>query len=210
MLEATCCCKNVLVWNGAADCEGGSSVPNSVIINAVTHLQDTALTEVHSSDSVGSSDTWSGDIDDYSLLILPVLKATPSWWTSITGATWTGRIFISGEHSAFTLSNAFLNTLTGMTGMGITPALIDPASVAGPVSALDITAGITGLDHAATSEVTGGTSVSTTIGGGAKTWIARNKVAGIDWIYCGDINPMVGSLSPDNILFLQNLVTVDP
>lgn len=190
-----CCTTRVLLWD--TNC--------NIQIIGLTELQT-----VYQSNGIGThlSGQYSGNLNDYSLIVWLMAESNPVWLPSL--ATWVGRLHVSGEWGpAFATSNTYVNTL----GHGITLANDLVANAAcnaavATVAALDITAGVANIRHAAASSLSGGTTVATT---GGQVWMARNKVGNIDWVVAGDSNHCsdfcTGSAAL-NSQFLLNLYNV--
>lgn len=211
MLVPSCCCDPVLLWYDNCYPHGGLS-------RVKTEYEDLGYTaHLHTP----SASEYTGTLSDYRLIIWLMAESSPPWLGQIASGTWTGRLHFSGEFGnsappipGFDTTNAYVNTLTGITGMSVN----DLNSDGGPLCS-DETATATGepltvdadpLTHADTNSVTGGTALytSTIL---AATMMARNKVGNIEFVLCGDSSHLSDHCSsnvPLNRFFLRNLMTV--
>lgn len=163
--------------------------------------------------------TWTGDLNDYRLVLWPLQSTDePEWWPQIEANEWTGRLVIGGS-SAFSNAaiNAYVNSLSPTTGVGLNA---DSAGVgfgvqnAGP-QADDLTAGVDTLRYnGSVASTSGGTNLfrSQENGSGTVIWMARNKPT--DWlaefVLAGGYNWMedVTFGGSNNGPFVENLWTV--
>lgn len=191
MLGMTCgCCGNVLFWE-----RNSNSDPDYR-----RQMQEFYTTGNDQFPGMGLkfdfASQWTGEIDSYALILFPVAIERPIWWNAIEKGDWKGRIHISAEHNGlpqFLPSIAFLNAISGLTGITAIGANLDNANPTfSPVEPLDLTDGVNELYHASTSELVGGDVISKTTGSGGTTankpWIARTRKGTIDFVIAGDSN----------------------
>lgn len=170
--------------------------------------------------------TWSGNLDDYSLICFPFALFDPPWWGPIAAGTWEGRLFITSDHWGQGLSNpeefdqsaAYVNSKSGLSGISlIADGLAGGNGFPGPVETDDLTAGVTNIWHVGTSRVSGGTTIARVRPvDGSHPFVARNKVGTIDWVVAGDSNILYDRESPANqwgallnSVFFNNMYDVD-
>lgn len=174
--------------------------------------------------TVHFDDDWSGNIADYSLVLVDTPYTDPSWWATATGGGWTGRIVLITEYYSLSepvsipLSvSTWINSVSGAThGMTNNADLVDPAtpSADGSIESEPLMSGLTtALLYRYTSTVSGGNTLSLTETG-AVPWAAQNKVGTVDYVLCDssalndpDALLLAGSGS-DNEIFAQNLWNV--
>ncbi len=165
----------------------------------------TALQDVYGDNSITADlrDEWSGDLDDYNLIIWPKADEDPSWWSNIVADSWNGRLVITAEFSVHFQTINYVNSKTGLHGMTVVPdnLAVNAAGVGdeNPTKDHQLTDQVDFIVSGSSSAVIGGTSLSTHIDGGpwrflpcpecCVTWIEQNKVGNVDWIVCGDANP---------------------
>lgn len=197
--------KKVLIWNN--DCSP------SFIGSGWADLRDLYQAMGLRVDVIG--DLTGHSLREYQLIHFPLAVSNPSWWGEISGNTWEGRLHITAEHNDttfvdFTPSIAYVNGLSGLTGIGVTGAnMLGVFGTPGTAEPDDLTAGMTGIWYSKTSAVSGGTTLSNTVTEMAP-WLARNKPGGslIDFVVSGDIDHMVsGDLTLNSRLF-QNMWNV--
>lgn len=153
---------------------------------------------------------WSGTLADYRLIIFLMAESDPSWWGAVSGATWAGRIHLSGEFDLWTATRDYVNTKTGLHGMTVANDNSNSAGGCGgesaTVTAHQLTAGMSSLIHGDTASVSGGSTLFTnTIL--SLPMMQQNKPSGIDWVVSGDSTHLAdhcGSAA-SNSKFLCNL-----
>lgn len=191
----------ILFWKTNVE---GSSTPTTLVqayysgLGIVTH----------------TNTDWTGNLDDYSLIVWPRPGSDPIWWPRITGGTWSGRIHWMGEFfPSGTGSRTYMNSKTALHGMTVAA---DSSGVFGcspgehsPASAHPLTAGVTDLWHVGTCSVSGGNTLFTnpTLG---LPMAQQNKPVGsiVDWVIVGDTNHLSSScpaMVTYNATFLYNL-----
>lgn len=199
MIDASCCCGNVLIW------QANTAVGASYTV--LTALYEAMGLTVH------TNSNWSGVLADYSLIIWVAAQSDPSWWSEITGNTWPGRLVLTCEHAGFPTTIAYINGLSALTGMSAISDLIDTGCFhTGTVEADPLTVGQGPIQYALTSEIAGGTPLSRTATG-SKVWLAHNKPSGsiIDFVLAGDsnwIDNSCGGVVANNAALLQNFWNV--
>jgi hypothetical protein len=194
--------KKILIWNL-------DNVDLLTVVEAVLVCQQFSETHL---------DTWSGNLDDYQLILFPAATADPPWWSSISGGNWVGRILITCDHnnqSQLLPSITYLNSKSSLTGVSITGAALDSGNGIGSTPETDdLTSGVANIFHAATSVTSGGVVLAKTVES-AQSFNARNKSGETDWIVCGDSNVIIDRDSGGqqwgaqlNFNFLSNLFSV--
>lgn len=205
-LGGGCCCEvgKVLIWN--SNCNGNVNA-SGIDILAGVYTGFGAICH--------TADSWTGNLSDYKLIIFPQAIGDPTWWATVTGGGWSGRVVITAEHNGsggfFSDTITYVSGKSATTGITLIGASIDAGcSQTGTAETDDLTAGCANILLSATSEVSGGTVLSKTPTG-AVAWVSRNKVGSVDWVVSGDSNQYINAC-PDavnlNAQFLENLWTV--
>lgn len=164
--------------------------------------------------------TWTGNLDDYCLIIWLLALSDPSWLSTVTSGGWRGRIHITGEYgSYFPASNAYVNSLSTYHTMtlgsdsslgGCYPSVNSIA----PSYSHSLAASQPILYHGATSSVSGGNPIY------KNPYLDKPMMAQYydssrttDWVVCGDTNHIIDTCVDHPTLneqFLCNLYTLGP
>jgi hypothetical protein len=187
MLGTICCCKKkVLLW-----------LTNN--LGPIGTYSDLTTVYTDMGKTVDDNTTWSGVLDDYSLIHFPIALSDPSWWGSISGGTWAGRLHITAENNtSYAGSVTYVNGKSGITGISVTGDSIDAVcDHDGTAESDPMTSGLSLIKYAFTSQVASGTTLSKTVTG-SHPWLARNTVGSIDFIVAGDANHAADSCNVAN------------
>ncbi len=186
---------------------GGDSVLVWDKDNQFINFSLTGLKTVYTDEGITVDDDtdWSGDIDDYRLILWRLGIQDPSWWDSISDGSWCGRLFMAGDHNVnFQDAVTYIDGKSPLTGIGMTG---DSISGTGTVETDDLTDGQSSFTVASGSVTDGGTLLSKLTSGGEEEWLARNKPSdqNVDFVISGDQNIM--TITHD--IFFLNMYDVD-
>jgi len=197
--------RQVLIWDAAGDVNadyGGQLGVCKAIWEANGH-------------TVHKSADYSGTLADYDLIAWTMAEADPSWWGQITGATWSGRLFLTAEHSGFSDTIAYVNGISGVTGISVTAETPFTGGAILNTKTHPLTAGQADLRMADCSILSGGTDLADFITGGGNTdvpWLQENTVGNISFVVSADSSFVADHLpgaAAYNAQFVLNLVEVD-
>lgn len=190
-----CCGSQVLLWDderpsGMTDLSACKTVYDGLGITA--HLPA----------------SFTGDIDDYFLIIMLWPESDPSWIADLS--TWAGRLFIAGDYERVTppigtpTANTWINALASTYSVGIS---IDGNVIASTTYNRSVSNDLTSTQSILYgdlfSSVTGYTAL---YAAGSDVVMRRRTLSGIDWIIHGDGTSLVtaGRVS-DNANFLHKI-----
>lgn len=151
-----CCVERVLIWSTSSFFAGDEQVFEQDL-GILVHYQP----------------NYTGDINDYQLVIWPSPTAAASWWPQIRDGNWIGRLVIVTDAHFFLdpppYSDAYVDSLSAYTGIGVGAG----AGSAAVVTLADpLTEGVTFPGTAQAAILSGGTALATQ---GGNTVIARNR-----------------------------------
>ncbi len=168
--------------------------------------------------------TWSGNIDDYRLIIAKggFGSRMPDFIAANVPNTWRGRIHMTAEHSGFPGTIASVNRFASRSGITVVSDALPGNRVSVPSDGTNeggaLMFGQTTLWFSAASSVSGGFPLSLNVPGGSP-WISHRRGVNdrIDWVISGDSNHIweeessrfigTGAVA-HNSPFFQNLYTV--
>lgn len=144
-----------------------------------------------------TDDDWTGDINDYFLVVWPMALAEPAWWgEGVSDGSWVGRLLYTSELDGLVLPDIYgevidyVNTLTAITGLSTTGAntgtilaLGDCPGRAPETDPLTEDVGALGLEGS--SVVGGGTLLLETAGG--DDLIRHSTVSDTSYVLAGDM-----------------------
>lgn len=194
--DACCCGKRVLLWRTNI-----LSVP-STFVDLIAAYEDMGLI-------VDTDSTWTGDIHDYHLIFFLIAESDPTWWSTVTGGDWTGRVVMTAEHSGIPSQPSidYVNSKSGITGISIIADDLDcivcVEAIRDSMHAL-VWPWVPRLSQACTSATSGGTSLFVTVQYNQEC-IAVTDGPPVSWVIGGDSNPFDDACAADNILFFENL-----
>lgn len=161
--------------------------------------------------TIDNNTTWSGDIDDYGLVIFPLATSNPSWLSSITVGSWSGLFVVTADRNLFGSSISYVHGLRTYTGISVTSADIDAGSfVAGSAESNTLNTGVSNIYYNATSSVSGGTTLSKTLTGSVP-WLSTSQTGNVIYVVSGDSSFLTGpSVSCPNSTLYSNFWTYKP
>ena len=167
---------------------------------------------------------WTGNINDYSLIIWAMAISDAPWMPQVRANTWRGRLFITGEWypgaaSAHLPMINYCNSLSSLHGMSIPSVTFPPSEnpfpariMFGPTKPNPLTAGVASIAYNLSAFVQGGNALASMETVPTGIWIAQNYRNGMDWILSGDAAPPQEEGSANwatrNTKFFENLAKV--
>ena len=203
MGDRRCCCgKMVLLWDYDHYPIALGIAKNVYATNGVTaHLRS----------------EWTGNLNDYVLIIWPMAIRDPEWWGSITSGSWSGRFVITAEYGSpydpYPTTRIYVNSKVALHGITVANDICDPPwwppAEQGTIEVHQLMDGVTSFQFAATASVSGGNTLSrTTFEGVYKPFLQQKRNGPIDWVVSGDSNVVEDStitIPWNNTRFLLNL-----
>lgn len=163
--------------------------------------------------------SWSGELAEYSLIIVLLPIRDPEWMAVVRAGGWSGRIHLCAEWSAlgslfFRPAATYMTSLESLTGMRVVYSSRDTDANAGVNLSHPLNVGADPVYHNATSVITGGAGVVRLVTSETENWVAASFQNGVDWVFAGDTNHITsygtgGSrLAELNSRWLLNLLDV--
>ena len=167
---------------------------------------------VHSAAAAAGWTTWSGAINDYHLVVL-YRKNDPSYWSTITGGSWTGiRVVQVGENQ---FAPDFTNIQTWIAAASHSMTLNTDSRISAgsdnfSAHALAAGLGTPNINYNGTT-VSGGSAVIYTGDDDPPTTdvvLAEETLSGLSWVVAGDRSVMFNTTGYTQLY--ENLACVDP